>query len=507
MGLAAGASRVLGFVRDVLTASLLGTGPAADAFALAFRIPNLVRRVLGEGGLHAGVIPVEASVLRGRGIEAARIFAGEALSTFAVALLLVTILFEIAAPAVIAFAAPGLAASEGGASATFFLRLSFPLVIGATLASLASAFLVAQGRYGWASWSPVAVNAMLVGLLAVLDRLSGGDAERAAAILSAGSAAAGLVQAASVLPPLMRSGRAPRLALPRLSPEIRRLVALAGPGLIVVASTQLAFLIAAAVASDLPGAVSRLHYADRVAQFPLGFVASAVGTVALPALAGRSGTTAFGPAVDRALALAWAVGLPAAVGLALLAAPVASILFERGSFTAADAAATGAALAAMAAGIPFAAAVRVLSAAFFAREEARPPLLATAAGLVASLASALPLVASFGIAGAALSIAVGAAVQCAVLVFALHVSGIWTPGRIVLRDAARSVAAAGLMAVFLVWAREAASGVLAAGSGIGLRSAALAGLCLAGAAVYGLAAVATGALRPSDFRRPAPPLA
>lgn len=488
----------------MLTASLLGTGPVADAFVLAFRIPNLVRRVLGEGGLHAAVVPVEAAVLRQGGPEAARIFAGEALSTFAVAVLAVTILFEVAAPAVIALTAPGFA---GGDQATLFLRLSFPLVIGATLGSLASAFLAAQGRYGAASWAPVIVNAMLVALLVALDRIAGDDAALAAAVLSAGATVAGLLQAALVLPSLMRSARAPRLARPRPSPEIRRLVALAGPGLIVTASTQLAFLVAAAVASDLPGAVSRLHYADRVAQFPLGFVASAVGTVALPALAGRAGTAGFGPAIDRALALAWAVGLPAAAGLALLAAPVASILFERGSFTATDAAATGAALAAMAAGIPFAAAVRVLSAAFFAREKARAPLLATGAGLAASLLSALLLSRSYGIVGAASSIAVGAAVQCAVLVAALHASGAWSPGRSVLGAGARCVLAAGLMAGILAWARDAAGGALAVESGIGLRFAVLAGLCIGGAVVYALAALATGALRPSDFRRSAGPLA
>jgi putative peptidoglycan lipid II flippase len=494
-------------VRDVLTASLLGTGPAADAFALAFRIPNLMRRVLGEGGLHAGVIPVEAAVLRRAGVDAARRFAGEALSTFAVALLVITILFEIAAPAVIAFTAPGFSTGEAADLATLCLRLSFPLVIGATLGSLAAALLVAQRRFGWASWSPVAVNILLVGLLSVLDQASGGDAARAAVILSAGSTAAGLVQAALVLPPLMRSARAPRPALPRPSPEIRRLVALAGPGLIVVASTQLAFLVAVAVASDIPGAVSRLHYADRVAQLPLGFVASAVGTVALPALAGLAGTGEFGRAIDRALTLALTVGLPAAVGLALLAEPVASILFERGSFTSADAAATASALAAMAIGLPFAAVARVLSAAFFARESARPPLLAALAGLAASLLSAMLLRGPFGLGGIALSIAAGAAVQCLVLLVALRAAGLWSPGRALLRDAARCAAAAAIMGVALLPAREIASEALAVESGTALRSAALVALCLGGAAVYGLAAFATGALRFSDLRRPTRPLA
>ena len=498
---------MLGFARDLLTAALLGTGPAADAFAIAFRIPNLVRRVLGEGGLHAGVVPVEKAVARRDGDEAARRFAGEALSTFALGLVALTALVQIAAPVLVFILAPGFSGGPEAATAALCLRLSFPLVIGATLASLASALLVAQGRFGWASWSPVVVNALLVGLLLALDEIAGGDEARAAAILSAGSAAAGFVQAAMVLPPLMRSARAPVLSFPRLSPEVKRLASLAGPGLVVAASTQLAVLIAMQVASDLPGTVSRLHYADRVAQLPLGFVAAAAGIVALPELARHAArSAAFSAAIDKALALAFLVGLPAAAGLALLAEPIASILFERGSFTAADAAATASALAAMAAGLPFAVAARVLSSAFFARETPRPALAATGAGLAAGLVAALAL-RGFGAGGIALSIAVGAAVQCAVLVAGLVAAGLWTPGRSPAGHLVRCSLATAAMSAAVVFGLGHLDAALAADAGTLMRVGALALLCCGGAAVYAVAAFAAGALRLSDFRRPSAPLA
>ncbi len=502
------ASRVLGFARDVLTASLLGTGPAADAFIVAFRIPNLVRRVLGEGGLHAGLVPVERAVARRDGEAAARRFAGEALASFALALVAVTALFQIAAPLVVAVMAPGFADGPEAATAVLCLRLSFPLVVGASIASLASALLVAQGRFGWASWSPVVVNALLVALLAALDDLAGDDLDRAAAILAGGSALAGLVQAAIVLPPLMRSVRAPILARPRFSPDVKRLLALAGPGLIVVASTQLAVLIALQVASDLPGAVSRLHYADRVAQLPLGFVASALGIVALPEFARNAARSAsLSAAVDRSLSLAFLVGLPAAAGLALLAEPVASVLFQRGSFTAADAAGTATALAAMAAGLPFAVVVRVMSSVFFARETPRPALAATAAGLLAVFAAAMLLREPFGIGGIALAVGIGAAVQCAVLAAALVSARHWRPGRKPALDLARCAVATAVMAFALDAGLARAAVWLADDAGTMPRIAALAALCFGGAAVYAAAAVVTGALRPSALRRKSAPLA
>ncbi len=498
---------MLGFVRDLLTASLLGTGPAADAFAVAFRVPNLVRRVLGEGGLHAGVVPVERAIARRDGEEAARRFAGEALSTFALGLVALTALVQIAAPAVILLLAPGFADGPEAGAAALCLRLAFPLVIGATLASLASALLVAQGRFGWASWSPVVVNALLVGLLVVLDDLAGGDETRAAAILSAGSAAAGAAQAPRVRPPRKRSARAPIRARPPLSPDVKRLAALAGPGLIVTASTQFAVLIAMAVASDLPGAVARLHYADRVAQLPLGFVAAAAGIVALPELARHAARSdAFSAALDRALTLAFLVGMPAAAGLALLAAPIASILFERGAFTPADAAGTATALAAMALGLPFAAAARVLSSACFAHETPRPALVATGAGLAAGLVSALAL-RGFGAGGAAASVAIAAAVQCAVLAAALMRSGLWTPGRRPALDLVRCACATAVTAAAVVFGLDGLEGALSADAGMAARIAALAALCFGGAAVHAAASFAFGLLRPSEFRRRSTPLA
>jgi putative peptidoglycan lipid II flippase len=499
-------SRILGFARDVMLAQALGSGPVADAFFLALRIPNLVRRVLGEGGLNAGLIPIEHRIREDEGAAEARRFAGEALATVALGVIGVTAVLEILAPVVIALLAPGFSGQDEAALATLFLRLSAPLVAAATLAALITALLAARSRFGVAAFAPVAVNGLQVLVLVLLVELAGPDPVAGAILLAATISLGGVLQCLIVLPPLLRLKDRPFLAWPRWSPAFRRLLRLGGPGLLVVASPQLSFLVVLQLASTMPGAVSHLHYADRVAQLPLGFIASALGIVVLPELARRaSDQTGFAAAISRACELVALIGLPAALALVLLAEPIAATLFERGAFLRSDTLATADALAAMATGLPFAVAARVLSQAFFARERARPALVATLLGLLATFVAALALQPRFGLAGLALALSVGALIEALALAAPLVILGWWPPDPRLAGRLGRTGLASLVMALGLVWGLSLLSPVFAGGSGL-VSCGALAALCISGLIVYGLSAHLFGAFDWRELMRK-PPLA
>ena len=358
---AAASSRVLGFVRDVLLATILGTGPAADAFVVAFRLPGLTRRVLGEGVLNGGVIPVENRVRAEQGDDAARILAGETLATLALGLLVVVALAEIVAPVlVLALAAGYVDDPLRFGLATDYTRLMLPLIAATALTAVAGALLNAQGRVTVAAAAPVLVNGILVAVLLAL-RASEAPAERLGLWLSASVSVAGVAQLVVLMIAMRQMPNPPRLVRPRWSPEIRRMLALGVPGLLAVAAGQLSVIVATQVASQTPAGVARLYYADRLFQLPLGFVAAGAGVVLLPEIVRllRAGDLErLAQAQNRSLEWAMLLALPAAVGLAVLSEPIVSVLFEHGEFGRMDVAETARALTALAPGLPLAAAIR-----------------------------------------------------------------------------------------------------------------------------------------------------
>ena len=504
VALAGTVSRLTGFVRDIMLAALLGAGPAADAFVIAFRIPYLARKTLSEGALHGALVPVGLDLKTHEGDLAARRFAGESIASMALLLLILSALVSMFAPALIFAMAPGFTpGGEIAELAALCLRLSFPLVAGAVLGAMGAAFLAAEGRFGVASWSPVAVNAVMILVLLVVSSWAEAAPARAAIWVSAASSLGGALQLLIVGVALYRSPHAPLFVWPRLAPGVKRFFVLAGPGLVVAASSQLILIIALQFASGLPGAVPQLHYADRVAQLPLGFVAASVAIVAMPNLAARAkaGQSLHGE-IERGLHWSLLLACPAAVGLAVLARPIVDILFRHGAFTVGDADATIAALIVLAIALPVAAMARVLSQPFFAHETTRPAMVAVGLAALVTAGAAFVLRADYGVAGLAAAAGLGTLAQALALGIALMRAGWWKPDTASLLRILRGLAAAALMGLLLWLAMRWAAPFLAGGVALARRALALAVLVGGGVGLFLLLALLTRAIRLSDLKRP-----
>ncbi len=368
-------SRVLGFGRDMLLAALLGAGPAADAFVVAFKLPNLFRRLFAEGAFSAAFVPMFARKLAGEGKEAARAFAEQAQAALLLALVVVVLLAEIFMPWALAAIAPGFAADPAKyALAVELTRITFPYLLFVSLVSLVGGVLNGLERFAATSATPVVLNIVMIAGLAGWQWYAPSAAHGAAW----GVAAAGLAQMIWLYLVMRSAGFGLRLRWPRLTPDVKRLLILMLPVALGAGIYQINVVVDIAIASFLPsGAVSYLYYADRLNQLPLGVVGIAIGTALLPILARQIRMGEIEAAQhnqNRALEVALLLTLPAAVALAALAHPIIQVLFQRGAFGAVEVAATAAALAAYAIGLPAHVLVKVFTPGYFAREDTASPV-------------------------------------------------------------------------------------------------------------------------------------
>jgi putative peptidoglycan lipid II flippase len=403
------ASRLLGFARDAMVAALLGAGPVADAFLFAFQLVNVVRRLLTEGALNAGLIPAWLRIHDAEGAVAAAAFAGRVLGTISAALLVTAGLIGLLMPVVITALAPGFAETEKLQFAVLDGRLMLPYLAFAGPATVMMALLNARGRYALTAFSPLLFNITLILVMIVLVFRNKGAAD-SAVVIAATVGVAGLVQ---LLILVLRPG-GNRMATPlriAFDPPMRDFLGKAIPGMIAGSGPQLLLVGGAIVASASPSAVSWLYFANRLIELPLGIVGVATGAVLVPELT-RSLRAAdhetLAHAESRGLELAVGLALPATLGLIVLGEPIVRMLFEHGAFTAADAAGTSQALIWLALGLPAHVLIKALSPAFFAREDTAAPLLATLKGLAVTILLAIVLGQQFGASGIAASIAFGA---------------------------------------------------------------------------------------------------
>ena len=504
VGLATVLSRLLGFARDMLIARMLGAGPVADAFLVAFRLPNLMRRVLGEGGLNAPFVPVYLDLRAEGGLDAARRFAGQAFAWLALALGVVTALGLLLAPWLVLAIAGGFHEAPATlAMATSYTRIALPFLGFTTLASLLAAVLNSEGRFLVAALAPSLLNLVLIAALMVA-LATGMPSQQGAALIAAAVSLGGALHLLMVTIALWRGGTG--LARPRLqwSPGMTRLVRLGGPALLAASTSQLVLLVATQIASAQPGAVSWLYYADRVFQLPLGFVAVAMGVVLLPAIAAQESKgdeAGRRQTIDRALLLGLALAVPAATALAWLADPIISVLFERGRFTEIDRIRTADAMRAFAFGLPFAVIAKVFAQVYFARQTPHLPLYAGLAALLvailAGLAATLPMPATNAAAAASLAFVT----QACVLAGFLLRDRLWRPQRRMLQPilailAANLVMLAGIEAVM---PRLLAS--LSAEALLSWRVGALTLLCGWGGVLYALSGRILGAFRRRELGR------
>ncbi|MCY4003852.1 MAG: murein biosynthesis integral membrane protein MurJ [Rhodospirillales bacterium] len=501
--LAAG-GRVLGYGRNVAVAATLGAGPVADAFFLAFRAAVLLRGLFGGRGVGAAFIPMFTRLLSGGDPERARHFAGQALCLAAAALTVLVALGELAAPLLARALAPGYGDGSGDgadrlALTVLLVRIMLPFVLFAALAQLLGGVLNGLGRFAAAAALPALFNAVAIAALLIL----GEGLETPAHALAWGVAAAGAVQLAWVWLACQRTGFAPPLRRPRVTRWIRRLLRRAAPAAVGVGAEQAVVLIDLALASLLAaGAVSWLHYAERVARLVPSVAGMAAATVLLPHLARRR------PGADRkdrsradtsrALEAALLLSLPAAAALAVIGEPLLAALFQRGAFNADAAAAAAAALAAYAGAVPAWMAVPVLAAACFARGNTVSPMLAALAAVALNLALSLALMDPLGHAGIALGTTLAVWLQALGLWAALAWRGGFAPDAR-LRRRAPAIAAASLAMAGALWAARLALG--APGTSELERAAVLAVLIAAGLATFVLAARLFGAAQPGELVR------
>ena len=455
-------SRVLGFVRDILIAGALGSGAIADAFFVAFRFPNLFRRLFGEGAFNSAFVPLFAKRLEGDGEAAAKSFAEEAMSGLLLVLVIVSALAMLAMPWLMLLLAPGFATDpEKYDLAVDLTQIAFPYLTCMSLVALLSGVLNSMHRFWAAAAAPILLNVVLISAIGLAIALGYARRPEAGYVLAWGVFAAGLVQLAMLWIAVRRAGLHLRIRRPRYTEGVQRLVQLGIPGLISGGITQINIVVGTIIASLQAGAVSYLYYADRLYQLPLGIVGVAVGVVLLPDLARRLRAGDHVAAMDsqnRSLEFALLLTLPAAVALAVAAEPIIQVLFERGAFTATDTPKTAAALAAFAFGLPAFVLIKVFQPAFFAREDTKTPMRITMLSVVVNCVLAVSLFPLFHERGIATAEAVSGWLTALLLLVTLVRRGHWPLERALAWRVARLVAAAAVMAVVL----EYASGYLAA---------------------------------------------
>ncbi|MFZ2157827.1 MAG: murein biosynthesis integral membrane protein MurJ [Bradyrhizobium sp.] len=402
------ASRLLGFARDSMIAALLGAGPVADAFLVAFQGVNVVRRLLTEGALNAALVPAWLRVREAEGAKAAAAFAGRVLGTVSAALVVAAALIGLSMPLIMTALAPGFTGTATLQLAVDDARLMLPYLAFAGPVTVMMALLNAQGRFALTAFSPLLFNIALIAIMAALLGWRQ-DAVHAALIMAATVGIAGLLQLLILL--LRRGGGVATPLRIAFDPQMRGFLGKAIPGMIASASPQLLVVAGAVVASSSPSSVSWLYFANRLIELPLGLVGVAMGTVLIPELTrGVQGEnrSAIAHAESRGLELSVGLALPAMLGLIALSEPLVRMLFQHGAFTSADTASTAQALMWLALGLPAHVLVKALSPAFFAREDTLSPLFAALKGMAVAIVLAVVLGRIFGAGGIAASIALGA---------------------------------------------------------------------------------------------------
>ena len=363
-------SRVLGFVRDIMIAATLGTGVMAEAFLIAFALPNMFRRFFAEGTLNPAFVPMFSKKLETN--DGAKEFAQDALSGLAFFLILFTIVAQIFMPFLVMAMASGFLADERFDLTVLYGRIAFPYILFIAMAALLSGVLNATGRFMAAAAAPVLLNVLFIGSMTIALKMG----------VNVGMAliwtvpVAGIAQMALVWLAASRAGFRLIPRRPRMTPELKRLAVLAAPAALAGGVVQVNLLVGRQVASFYDGAIAWLSYADRLYQLPLGVVGIAIGVVLLPDLTRRlSAGDGVGAreALSRAGELSLALTVPAAVALILVPLPLVEVLFERGAFNADDSAKTALAVMIYGFGLPSFVLQKVLQPNYFARQDTRTP--------------------------------------------------------------------------------------------------------------------------------------
>jgi putative peptidoglycan lipid II flippase len=492
-------SRVLGYVRDFFIARIFGASLVTDAFFVAFKIPNLLRRMFAEGAFSQAFVPILAEHKNRDGVEATRALIDRVATLLFLALVVTAALGMAAAPLIVYVTAPGFAADPGKFALTVqLLRITFPYIVFISLVALAAGILNTWSRFSVPALTPALLNvAFIVGAALFADCF-----DPPVLVLAWAVFAGGLLQLAFQVPFLVRLGLLPRWRLDLKHPGVRRILFLMAPAAFGVSVSQVSLLINQIFASFLPtGSVSWLYYADRLMELPAGVLGVAVGTILLPSLSKYhvdANPTEYAKLLDWGLRITVLLAVPAAAALAVIALPLVATLFHYGRFGVEDAWMTRQALVAYSLGLVGMILVKILAPGFYARQDVVTPVKIGLLTLAATQAMNFAFVGPLRHAGLALAIGLGACLNAFLLFVLLKRDSIYVPQPGWGLFALKVFAAVGLMAVVLFSAMGEAAWWL--DNTWQRKVPAVMGLVVLGGAVYAAILFALG-FRPRDFSR------
>ena len=421
-------SRILGFVRDTVVARAFGAGLATDAFFVAFKIPNLLRRLFAEGAFAQAFVPIFAEYKNRRGEADARILVDNVSGVLALALAVVTLIGVAAAPLIVYVSAPGFTATPEKFALTIdLLRITFPYILFISLVSLAGGILNTYSRFSVPALTPALLNLTFIGFALWAAPYFNPPVKALAWAVFCG----GALQLAFQIPFLLKIKMLPRFKLDLKDAGVSRVIRQMGPAVFGVSIGQVSLLINTIFASFLvSGSVSWLYYADRLMEFPTGLLGVALGTILLPSLAKHysdQSAAEYSKLLDWGLRLTLMLALPAAVALAVLAVPLIATLFHYGQFSQHDVFMTRNALVAYSVGLLGLILVKVLAPGFYARQNIRTPVRIAIIALVATQAMNFAFIGFLQHAGLALAIGLGACLNAGLLYFKLRQFEIYVP--------------------------------------------------------------------------------
>ncbi|MCB1857867.1 MAG: murein biosynthesis integral membrane protein MurJ [Gammaproteobacteria bacterium] len=421
-------SRILGFLRDLVFAHLFGASAGTDAFFVAFKIPNFLRRLFAEGSFSVAFVPVLTEYKEKRTFEELKLFVDHVAGTLGAVLLAVTVLGVLCAPLIIMVFAPGFMGQSGKLElASDMLRLTFPYLFFISLTAFAGGILNSHQRFGIPAFTPVLLNISMIACAFWLSPLM----DRPIVALAWGVLLAGVVQALFQLPFLHQLRLVPRFVFAPKDEGVRRIARLMLPALFGVSVTQLNLLLDTLIASFLvSGSISWLYYSDRLMEFPLGVLGVALGTVILPNLSARHATESpegFSRTLDWALRWTLLLGLPSAVGLFMLSEAVISTLFLSDLFQAEDVAMSARSLMAYSLGLAPFILIKVLAPGYYARQDTRTPVRIAVMAMFANMVLNILLVFPLAHAGLALATSLSASLNAYLLYRGLRAENVYLP--------------------------------------------------------------------------------
>lgn len=492
-------SRIAGFVRDLVVARVFGADAGTDAFFVAFKIPNFMRRLFAEGAFSVAFVPVLNAYKTKHGTSELKGFVDGMAGTFGAVLLGVTLLGVLGAPVLILIFAPGFSDEvDKQAMAVEMLRLTFPYLMFISLTAFAGGILNTYERFGVPAFTPVLLNVSLI--LCALWLAP--EMERPISALAWGVFIAGIAQLVFQLPFLWRIGMLPRPRVDFRDPGVRRVIKLMVPALFGVSVTQIGLLLNTLLASFLvTGSITWLYYGDRLMEFPLGILGVGLGTVILPKLSQKhaeQSPEAFSRTLDWALRWVLLLGVPSAIGLLVLAGPMMAALFHSGEFTGEDVIMAARALMAYALGLTAFMGIKVLAPGFYACQDMKTPVRIAVIAMVVNVTFSLLLMFPLGHTGLALATTLSAVVNAGLLLRGLLREGIYRPGsgwRVLLL---RGLGAGIVMGLIIWWGSGGTAPWLAMGGWE--RVLKLVGWILAGGVAYAMSLLAFG-IRPRHFPR------